>query len=287
MPAGIPKPNRIIDSGRGYWLFWKLEIPHPTDGKDGQLTKTIEFYGEGLERAFRPYADDCCNIDRIGRLPGTRNSKTGNIARVLLEYSCDTPYAIDNFPRASEHKKQANAARATDVAFLDKYDPVTRDASEFAKVDALWITRIFDGDTDGQYHGDRSRLAFAVACELVRLVFDDQFIARVMMTTVSGSHVQEFPLYRLPRTIRRAHDFAIDPDLEAMNNQHAVLPIGDKTRVVTWGDDPDFPGRKTIVRAQSFPDFKNLHSNKRKTIVRKDEDGKSTTNKKPYGCVVA
>ena len=63
-----------------------------------------------------------------------------------------------------------------------------------------------------------------------------------------------------------------------MNNQHAVLPIGDKTRVVTWGDDPDFPGRKTVVRAQSFPDFKNLHSNKRKAIVRKDK-GKSITKK--------
>jgi hypothetical protein len=43
----------------------------------------------------------------------------------------------------------------------------------------LWITRIFDGDTDGEYQGDRSRLAFAVACELVRLGLDDQFIARV------------------------------------------------------------------------------------------------------------
>ena len=64
-----------------------------------------------------------------------------------------------------------------------------------------------------------------------------------------------------------------------MNNQHAVLPIGDKTRVVTWGDDPDFPGRKTVVRAQSFPDFKNLHSNKRKVIVRKDKKGKSITKK--------
>jgi hypothetical protein len=103
------------------------------------------------------------------------------------------------------------------------------------------------------------------------------------MTTVCGAHVQELPEYRLPRTIRRARDFAIDPDLDAMNNQHAVLPIGDKTRVVTWGDDPDFPGRKTIVRAQSFPDFKNLHSNKRKTIVRKDEDGKSLTKQVPMG----
>ena len=243
----------------------------------------MDFLWRTTGRTFRPYADDCCNIDRIGRLPGTRNSKTGNIARVLHEYSHDRPYAIDNFPRASEHKKQADATSATADVALGKYEPVTRDAPELAKVDALWTTRIFDGDTDGKYKGDRSRLAFAVACELVHLVFDDQFIAQVMMTTICGAHVQELSHYRLTRTIRRAHDFAIDPDLEAMNNQHAVLPIGDKTRVVTWGDDPDFPGRRTIVRAQSFPDFKNLHSNKRKTIVTKDKDGKSVTTKIPMG----
>jgi hypothetical protein len=283
LPAGIPKPNRVIDSGRGCWLFWTLETPQPTDGKNGQLTTTVESYGRGLEQAFSPFADNCHNIDRIGRLPGTRNSKTGNIARVLHEYSHDTPYAIENLPRVNDQKKKPDAARATDDAVLDKYEPVTRDAPELAKVDASWITRIFDGDTDGKYQGDRSRLAFAVACELVRLDFDDKFIARVLMTTVCGAHVQELPHYRLPRTIGRARDFAIDPDLEAMNNQHAVLPIGDKTRVVTWGDDPDFPGQKTIVRAQSFTDFKNLHSNRRKTVIAKDGNGKSTTTKKPMG----
>jgi hypothetical protein len=78
-------------------------------------------------------------------------------------------------------------------------------------------------------------------------------------------HVQEAnPAYRLARTLRRAHDFVIDPDLEKMNSKHAVLPIGDKTRVVTWDSDPDFPGRKIIVRAQSFADFRNLYSNKTK-----------------------
>ena len=188
LPAGIPKPNVIIDSGRGYWFFWNLETPQPTDGKDGQLTTTVKSYGRGLEQAFSPFADNCHNIDRIGRLPGTRNSKTGNMAGVLHEYSQDTPYAIENFPRASDQKKKKkpDAARATDVSVLDKYEPVTRDAAELADLDAVWITRIFDGDTDGKYQGDRSRLAFAIACELVRLEFDDQFVARVIMTTVCG-----------------------------------------------------------------------------------------------------
>jgi hypothetical protein len=176
-----------------------------------------------------------------------------------------------------------NVVRA-DFVPSDKYEPVTRDAPELAKnVGAAWITRIFNGDTDGKCQGD---LAFTVACELVRLGFNEQFIARVIMTTACGAHVQEQPEYRLPQTIRRARDFVVDPDLETMNSRHAVLPLGGMkatTLVATWGDDLDFPGRKTIIRAQSFPDFRNLHSNKRKAVVVKDEHGKTTTKKIPIG----
>ena len=39
-----------------------------------------------------------------------------------------------------------------------------------------------------------------------------------------------------------------------------MLPIGGKTRVVTWGDDPDFPGRQTIVGVSALNDFKALHN---------------------------
>src|SRR5262249_15309193 len=110
-------------------------------------------------------------------------------------------------------------------------------------------TANYEVPTDGNYKKDPSQLAFSVACELVRVGLDSRFIARVLMTTTCGGYVQERPGFRLLRTIRRAQEFAIDPDLEKKNSQHAVLPIGDKTRVVTWGDDPDFPGRKTIIRA--------------------------------------
>jgi hypothetical protein len=159
----------------------------------------------------------------------------------------------------------------------DDYEPVTRDAPELAKLDAVWVTRIFEGDANDP------DLAFTVACELVRIELDSDFIARVLMTTPCGVHVQENPAYRLNRTIRRAYEFAIDPDLERMNSQHAVLPIGDKTRIVTWGDDSDFPGYKTIVRAQTFEDFKNLHSNKRKIIETIDKDGNLEEAEIPLG----
>src|SRR5262249_44759689 len=97
----------------------------------------------------------------------------------------------------------------------DKYEPVARDALELAKLDAVWVTRIFEGDTDGTYQNDKNKMPFAVACELVRTRIDNFFIARVLMTTTCGGYVQERPGFRLRRMILRAMEFAIDPDLNA------------------------------------------------------------------------
>ena len=76
LPPGIPPPNRVIDSGRGYWGYWKLAVPQPVDR--GELIEAVELYGRGIEQAFGDrFADGCRNIDRIARLPGTVNTKTG------------------------------------------------------------------------------------------------------------------------------------------------------------------------------------------------------------------
>ena len=103
-PAGIPKPNRIVDSGRGYWAFWFLDTPHPVDA-----TKAVEAYGRGIEQAFGDFADNCHNIDRVARLPGAINQRTGEMARVLHEHSHDTPYAIETFPRAPVASRQSTS----------------------------------------------------------------------------------------------------------------------------------------------------------------------------------
>src|SRR5262249_18965886 len=86
LPAGVPRPNRVVDSGRGYWGYWKLATPQPVDGStngvNGPMTEAVESYGRGIEQAFGDrFADGCRNIDRVARLPGTINHKTGQLAR--------------------------------------------------------------------------------------------------------------------------------------------------------------------------------------------------------------
>jgi hypothetical protein len=105
LPKGMPRPNRVIDSGRGYWGWWKLDKPMPVDG-NGELTAAVESYGRGIEQAFGDrFADGCKNIDRVARLPGTINTKTGNIARVLHDFSHDEPHVIESFPRSATKPK--------------------------------------------------------------------------------------------------------------------------------------------------------------------------------------
>ena len=109
LPQGMPRPNRVIDSGRGYWGYWRLAAPQPVDGSkdkvNGPLTEAVECYGKGIEQAFGDrFADGCRNIDRIARLPGTVNTKTGRLAHVLPNHSHDTPHAIGAFPRRPRTK---------------------------------------------------------------------------------------------------------------------------------------------------------------------------------------
>lgn len=72
-PSAIPgPPTFVVDSGRGYWGFWRLADPAGVEAED---------HMREMERIFG--ADSCHNIDRIARLPGTINMKTGERACVV------------------------------------------------------------------------------------------------------------------------------------------------------------------------------------------------------------
>jgi hypothetical protein len=65
-----PKPSFVIDSGGGYGVFWALEDPIQLDGSEEQY-EDAKLYNVALENKYG--GDNCHNIDRIMRLPGTIN----------------------------------------------------------------------------------------------------------------------------------------------------------------------------------------------------------------------
>jgi hypothetical protein len=68
-------------------------------------------------------------------------------------------------------------------------------------------------------------------------------------------------------------------DIRRLNKIHAVLPIGSKTRVVTFGELDEFPGRETIVMTQGFGDFAALLNKYR----HKYKDKKGVDQEMPMG----
>nr|WP_302661089.1 hypothetical protein [uncultured Clostridium sp.] len=77
-----PEPSIYIDSGNGLYLMWLLNNTYATTSSRAYWRK-IE---ETLIRVFEPYGADTKVKDpaRVLRIPGTINSKTGRMARVIL-----------------------------------------------------------------------------------------------------------------------------------------------------------------------------------------------------------
>jgi hypothetical protein len=100
----VPLPTMIIDSGRGKWGLWKLSTPHAFDGPNGDATRAFEAVLRGLGQAFAPYGDKSVkNINRVARLPGTVNAKTGATASVL-EFN-ERTYTLADFPSIVVERK--------------------------------------------------------------------------------------------------------------------------------------------------------------------------------------
>ncbi len=115
-PDGLPSVTLLIDSGRGFWRFWKLREAAPTDSEivgydkgkpiiqDGPATRLVESYGRGMEQAFGGAADNCRNIDRIARLPGALTSQNRTERSSSASQSRATPIALEDFPQGACRK---------------------------------------------------------------------------------------------------------------------------------------------------------------------------------------
>jgi hypothetical protein len=252
LPQGMPRPNRVIDSGRGYWGYWRLAAPQPVDGSknkvNGPLTEAVECYGKGIEQAFGDhFADGCRNIDRIARLPGTVNTKTGRLAHVLPDHSHDTPHAIEAFPRGVEHPKDKGAPRKQKFAPSAKYEPIEPDDPLLAKLGDKWLAMLTAADYAAKHGGDRSRAEIAFAAMAVRAGVDDSTIARCLMDQRRrfGSNTRAWERL-LARVIEKAHQYADNPVLEEMNRNYAAGFIGSKFRIAKFDLHPRYPLQRNV-----------------------------------------
>lgn len=181
----VLKPSVIVFSGGGYQAFWFLWEP----------SREIE-RAENCNRAIAKYlgGDNCHNVDRIMRVPGTKNlpnAKKRAAGRVeaaagIVEADLSRRYTLDDFPTepdpgpAGPKGAVANAASIVPIslaALPSGLSPATRTLIEAG--DDLQRPR----SGSNPRFPSRSETVFRVACELARLGCPEEHIAGILLNT--------------------------------------------------------------------------------------------------------
>jgi hypothetical protein len=292
LPEGVPPPSAVVFSGGGYQGFWRLEEPYPINGKE-EAYEEAKRWNQQLELLFG--ADNCHNVDRIMRLPGTINwpdakkAKKGRVPTLAetIELHDDRVYPLSQFhqapiiqtgsgpgisdtPSGLQVDIPGNVPRIADLSELDKWGVPDR-----VKV---IITQGRHPDETKKGDNSRSAWQFDVACNHARLGVPDEVTFSIFMDpdyAISegildkGANAAKYAR----RQIERAKEHAINPKLREFNERYAVIRnYGGKCRVVEEVKD-DALERYRLTR-MTMEDFCNGWMNETVEVV--GPDGKVT-----------
>ena len=114
----IPRPNLIIDSGRGLYLIWLL---NSVPSKALPLWKAIEEY---LYSVLKPFGADRQALDptRILRVPGSINSKSKTTVKVIEQYDYiyDLREIQNEYLPELEERKAKKKGRPSKTVFIHR-----------------------------------------------------------------------------------------------------------------------------------------------------------------------
>ena len=297
-PSDVPKPTVIIDSGGGYQGFWKLDVPFTIDGQE-TLYEEAKRWNLQLELIFG--ADNCHNVDRIMRLPGTvnlpdeRKKAKGRVPALakLITFNLKRIYPLEKFTRAQMLQSEADDGGAFSAAAKQSVQikgSVQRlsgveDLDEWNVPDRVKVIIVQGEDPDNPKETDNSRSAwlFDVLCNMVRAGVPDEVIFSVVTDpdfAISASVIDKGPEaenYAL-RQIGRAKEHGVDPNLTTMNDTHAViLNAGGKCLVVEEVAELVGPqAERTRLTLQSFTDIRNRYLN-RQVQIGQNKNGSAIT----------
>lgn len=279
LPIGVPEPTFIVDSGGGYWGFWRLETPIPIDG-DLDKAEDAKMYNLQLETIFG--ADNCHNIDRIARLPGTVNipnalkAKKGRVPALAALHSVnDVSYPIDDFHKAAKLQtgEDGFTSASPKVAIGSDIKRIMdlEELDEWSVPNRLKII-IAQGlhPEEPNRHPSRSEWMLDVCTNLVRCKVPDDIIYALITDPEWGisesvvelkSNAHKYAI----RQIERGHEYAIDPYLEQLNRKFAVIgSMSGKCVIVEEVVDPIL--KRPRLTISTFGDFKNRYCNKKVKI---------------------
>lgn len=280
-PGGLPKPTCIVYSGGGYQAYWRLSEPLSVEG-DLSVAEDLKLYNLQIERTLG--ADNCHDVSRIMRVPGTINHpdakklKKGRVAALadVVERHDDRVYPIKDFVKAPL-VQQGLAAGLTsgagvgvapkikapsNIKRLSNVDELGPKVSDRVKV---YIVQGCNPDDPDKFPS-RSETLFWVVCELIRAGVDEEVIYSVITdpefrisesVREKGSSMERYAL----RQIERAGEEAIDPVLREFNDRHAVIEnFGGKCVVIEEVLDERL--NRLRLTKQGFDHFRNRYMNR-------------------------
>ena len=245
-PPDVPLPTAIIFSGGGYQALWKLETPIVLNGTVDQAEQAARL-NKWLEKKLG--GDNCHNVDRVLRLPGTLNlpnAKKRAAGRkpamaMLVEADWTRVYPFELFGTTDEPSETASTPTSAS-------DAVTVAISEtipaLGSVDDLdrWgvppriktiITEGCHPDEDTKPQSDRSRWVYDVLCGLVRcrvpddvmfaVITDDRF--KISEHVLEKPDVRAYAIKQIERAKKAVAEDAAPENTGAELVLHASRPL--------------------------------------------------------------
>ena len=281
----VAKPTVVIYSGGGYQAFWKLAEPVATNC-ELEKAQEVALYNKQLEIIFD--GDNCHNIDRIMRLPGTINipdAKKVAKGRIAVEaevhwFETDLVYKLTDFEQApaiqmDSSTQPANAAPLVNTANIARLGSVD-ELDKWKVSDRVKIIIVQGEDPDNPKPDDNSRSSwlFDVICQLARCDVPDEVIYSIVTDPdfgISGSVLDKAPNSEkyATRQIQRAREEVEEPWLRKLNERFAVIGnLGGRCRIVEEVYNTTL--KRSSLTKQTFQDFKNRYSNHTIAVGKKE-----------------
>ena len=265
LPEGVPPPTCIVFSGGGYQAFWRLRTPFRIDN-DLDRAEEAKRWNLQLEILFK--ADNCHNVDRIMRLPGTVNvpdakkrkkGRRETLAKVE-RFDEERIYDLEQFTPAPAKQDVSTDGWGGGQTKVEISGEITRlesvdELDEWDVSNRVKIVMAQGSDPDQELKGnDQSRSAwlFYFCCALARKGVPDETIFAIITDPGWGIAESVVELkgnaekYAI-RQIQRAKENAIDPVLEEYNSRYAVIQIfGGQCQIAQEIFDPQM-GRKVLT----------------------------------------
>ncbi len=270
-PQGIPEPTYIIFSGGGYQAFWELKEPIPINGNI-KLAEETKLYNKYIEKVFN--ADNCHNVDRLMRLPGTLNIpdakkiKRGRLPRVasLVHFNENNVYGLEQFSKATENKsseEKISISSDLEIHILNSID----DLNKWNIDDRIKVIIVQGHDPDNPKENDSSRSAwlFDVVCNLVRGNVPDNVVYSIITdkryaiseSVLENKNHEKYAIRQIQRAKEKilidTQSFIVDRGGKIVKNQENVLIALRKLGIKLSYDK--FSNRQLIEGLEGFGNY--------------------------------